>query len=79
MDSADRKRLEETGYELNELLTDDKLSRVPVLVYANKQDLVHSASSAEIAQALNLHLIKDRPWQIQQSSAINNEGIQVSI
>lgn len=78
VDSADRKRLQETGYELNELLSDEKLSRVPVLVYANKQDLLHAASAAEIAHSLNLHLIKDRPWQIQACSAVNREGIQVS-
>lgn len=78
VDSADRKRLQETGYELNELLSDDKLNRVPVLVYANKQDLLHAASAAEIAQSLNLHLIKDRPWQIQACSAVRAEGIQVS-
>lgn len=76
VDSADRKRLQETGYELNELLSDDKLNRVPVLVYANKQDLLHAASAAEIAQSLNLHLIKDRPWQIQACSAVRAEGIQ---
>lgn len=78
MDSADRKRLQETGYELSELLSDEKLIRVPVLVYANKQDLLHAASAAEIAHCLNLHLIKDRPWQIQGCSAIQAEGIQVS-
>ncbi len=70
--------MQETGYELNELLCDEKLSRVPVLVYANKQDLLHAASAAEIAHSLNLHLIKDRPWQIQACSAVLSEGIQVS-
>lgn len=76
VDSSDRKRLEETGYELNELLTDEKLNNVPILVFANKQDLVHAASASEIAQSLNLHLIKDRPWQIQACSAILDEGVK---
>ncbi|KAG8256538.1 ADP-ribosylation factor protein 3 [Homalodisca vitripennis] len=76
IDSADRKRLDETGYELSELLMDEKLLGVPVLVYANKQDLLHAASAADIAQALALHMIKDRPWQIQACSATAGEGIK---
>ena len=40
IDSADRKRIEETGLELADLLEEDKLSGVPVIVLANKQDLV---------------------------------------
>ena len=39
IDSADRKRFEETGQELTELLEEEKLSCVPVLIFANKQDL----------------------------------------
>lgn len=46
-------------------------------MYANKQDLLHAVSASEIAQSLNLHLIKDRPWQIQACSAVLSEGIQV--
>jgi len=78
VDSADRKRVDETGFELNELLNDDKLLGVPVLVYANKQDLALAAKASEIAQELNLHLIRDRPWQIQACSGIRGEGIKVS-
>lgn len=77
MDSADRKRVDETGFELSELLADDKLIGVPVLVYANKQDLALAAKASEIAQELNLHLIRDRPWQIQACSGIRGEGIKV--
>ncbi|XP_075210828.1 ADP-ribosylation factor-like protein 3 isoform X2 [Lycorma delicatula] len=76
IDSADRKRLDETGYELSELLLDEKLCGIPLLIYANKQDLLHAASAADVAQALSLHLIKDRPWQIQACSATIGEGIK---
>lgn len=78
IDSADRKRLEETGYELSELLSDEKLVGVPLLVYANKQDLLHAAAASDIAQALALQIIRDRPWQIQACSATAGEGIKVS-
>lgn len=46
IDSADERRTEECGVELNALLEEDRLSGVPVLIFANKQDLL-SASSAE--------------------------------
>ncbi len=76
IDSADRKRVEETGLELANLLEEDKLSGVPVLVLANKQDLVTALSPDEVADGLNLYAIRDRPWQIQACSAKSGEGLQ---
>ncbi|XP_050310236.1 ADP-ribosylation factor-like protein 3 [Anthonomus grandis grandis] len=76
VDSADKKRLEETGIELYELLSDDKLRNVPLLVYANKQDLPGSLTAADIAQALGLPTIKDRNWQIQACSAVKGTGVR---
>ncbi|KAI2658336.1 ADP-ribosylation factor-like protein 3 [Labeo rohita] len=76
IDSADRKRFEETGQELAELLDEEKLSGVPVLVFANKQDLLTAAPASEIAEGLNLHTIRDRVWQIQSCSALTGEGVQ---
>uniref|UniRef100_A0A803SVU4 ARF like GTPase 3 n=1 Tax=Anolis carolinensis TaxID=28377 RepID=A0A803SVU4_ANOCA len=58
------KRFEETGQELAELVDEEKLSGVPVLIFANKQDLLTAAPAAEIAEGLNLHTIRDRVWQI---------------
>ncbi|WAR30656.1 ARL3-like protein [Mya arenaria] len=76
IDSSDRKRFEETGQELNELLEEGKLSGVPLLVYANKQDLVNAASEKEVAEGLDLNGIRDRSWQIQSCSALTNEGVK---
>jgi len=76
IDSADRKRIEETGLELADLLEEDKLSGVPVIVLANKQDLVTALSPDEVADGLNLYSIRDRPWQIQACSAKTGEGLQ---
>lgn len=76
IDSADRKRFEETGVELGELLDEEKLTGVPVLIFANKQDLFNSAPASEIAEGLNLHSIRDRQWQIQPCSAITSEGVK---
>ncbi|KAJ8686756.1 hypothetical protein QAD02_022550 [Eretmocerus hayati] len=76
IDSADINRLEETGQELSELLTEDKLRDVPLLIYANKQDMAQSVTAAEIAEALGLHNIKDRDWQIQSCVATEGKGIK---
>lgn len=76
IDSSDRKRFEETGEELNELIDEPKLSGVPLLVYANKQDLMNSASAAEVSEGLNLNGIRDRVWQIQPCSATQCEGVR---
>ncbi|CAN7999667.1 unnamed protein product, partial [Ixodes pacificus] len=76
IDSSDRKRFEETGVELAELLTEDKLFGVPLLVFANKQDLFNSAPAGELAEGLNLPAIRDRAWQIQACSALSGEGLK---
>lgn len=94
IDSADRKRLEETGFvsysnlhllcanqcrlvsfyhiiasklnlvfpqELGELLADEKLTGVPLLVYANKQDLLHSASASDVSLSTLLCMLSCCP------------------
>mmetsp|Transcript_20871 Transcript_20871/g.63617 ORF Transcript_20871/g.63617 Transcript_20871/m.63617 type:complete len:166 (-) Transcript_20871:931-1428(-) len=76
IDSADRRRLEETGVELGQLLQEDKLLGVPVLIYANKQDLVTAADDEEITDGLNLHVIRDREWCVQPCSAKTGDGLQ---
>ncbi|TPX62020.1 hypothetical protein SpCBS45565_g07090 [Spizellomyces sp. 'palustris'] len=47
IDSADKRRLEETGEELHNLLEENKLAGVPVLVFANKQDLINALPGHE--------------------------------
>merc|ERR1712087_611591 len=48
IDSSDTRRLEESGAELRELLADDKLQNIPLLVFANKQDLLQATPADEI-------------------------------
>ncbi len=64
--------------ELNELLSEEKLIGVPLLVYANKQDLFNAAPASELAEGLHLMSIRDRTWQIQACSALSGEGLKVS-
>ncbi|VDN56316.1 unnamed protein product [Dracunculus medinensis] len=77
IDSSDRKRFDETGMELMELIDEEKLKNVPLLIFANKQDLVTAARASEIAEGLQLLAIRDRSWQIQPCSAVTGEGIKV--
>merc|ERR1711933_488989 len=76
IDSSDRRRLEESGAELKELLMEDKLGGVPLLIFANKQDLLQATPADEIAEALALAEIKDRTWNIQACSAKDGTGLQ---
>ncbi|KAK8833821.1 ADP-ribosylation factor protein 3 [Tritrichomonas musculus] len=48
IDSADKRRMYETGLELAILLQDEKLMNVPILIMANKQDLSTALSAAEV-------------------------------
>jgi len=79
IDSADRRRVQETGIELNALLEEEKLAGVPVLVLANKQDLLNAMPPKELSEQLNLHNIRDRQWQIQACSAKTGAGLQEGI
>ncbi|KAI7801490.1 ADP-ribosylation factor-like 3, partial [Triplophysa rosa] len=77
IDSIDKKHFEETGMELSELIDEENLAGIPVLVFANKQDLTAACPASEIAKGLNLHTYRDRVWQIQACSAVTGEGVQL--
>ncbi|CAJ1437886.1 unnamed protein product [Effrenium voratum] len=76
IDSSDRRRLEESSAELRELLAEDKLAAIPMLVYANKQDLLQASPADEISEVMGLASIDDRVWTIQACSAKSGEGLQ---
>lgn len=48
IDSADRRRLEETGVELTQLLEEEKMTGAPVMIFANKQDLLNAQAADEV-------------------------------
>ena len=79
IDSSDTYRLEESGKELRSLLEENQLSGIPLLIYANKQDLNLSLSPEEIMNDLNLSNIINRKWTIVASSAISKVGLQEGI
>ncbi|GMH33963.1 hypothetical protein BSKO_01797 [Bryopsis sp. KO-2023] len=75
VDSADKIRLAVVKDELDTMLGHKELGKVPLLIFANKQDLPTALSPVEIAEGLNLDEIKDRGWQIVASNALTGDGL----
>jgi len=76
IDSSDRRRVAEAGMELNKLIEEQKLAAIPLLTYANKQDLVNALSPKELTETMQLYNIRDRTWQIQGCSAKEGGGLK---
>ena len=66
IDSSDTIRMQVAKNELEELLSNKGLieREVPILFFANKQDLGMAQSASEISNTLELHDITDRSWKI---------------
>lgn len=78
VDSADDERTAECAVELNSLMAEEKLGGVPVLVFANKQDLMNAKEKDELIgeEGLDLKVALDgRDWHVQPCSAKNGEGL----
>ena len=75
VDSADRERFNEARDELFWILDSEEMRGVPVVVLANKQDLQHAASSADVANKLGLAQIRTHPWFIQATCATSGDGL----
>ena len=48
VDSADKARLKEAGAELSKLICEEQLENVPIIVFANKQDLIIALGPDEV-------------------------------
>lgn len=64
VDSADDMRLKECAEELMSLLAEEDLKNVPLLVFANKQDLQFALDADSVMENLKLMDISDRTWNI---------------
>ena len=73
------RRTDEAAEELSALLEEELLQGVPVLVFANKQDLLNAMSGAEIMKELELTATKDRWVEVVACSAKTGEGLQDGI
>jgi ADP-ribosylation factor 1/2 len=67
--------VEEAKEELHTLLNEEQLKGVPVLIYANKQDLPHTLSLARTTEELDMRNEKSRKWFVQSCSATTGMGI----
>jgi ADP-ribosylation factor-like protein 3 len=76
VDSADRRRFTEARDELVSLLNHEKLANIPVLVFANKSDLLQAAQADEISENMALADITGRVWTIFACSAKTGDGLQ---
>ncbi len=77
IDSSDRDRLTLARSELLTMLSEEELKGVPLLVFANKQDVDGALGWVEISDALDLTGGREsRAWKVQGSSAMKDEGLQ---
>ena len=67
VNAADRSRFDEARDALHNYLRGNELGDMPLLVYANKQDLPGAASPEEVSLALGLDKLTDRPWKCVKS------------
>ena len=79
IDSSDQERLEETGKELYNILQQIELSDIPLVIYANKQDLNMALNIEEIIDILGLDNINDRKWTIIACSALTKQGLAAGL
>mmetsp|Transcript_64883 Transcript_64883/g.154946 ORF Transcript_64883/g.154946 Transcript_64883/m.154946 type:complete len:537 (-) Transcript_64883:158-1768(-) len=61
--------------ELDRFLREDELRGVPVLIFANKQDLPRAMTVEEVTEVLRLADLRDRPWYVQATCATSGDGL----
>ncbi|XP_057380203.1 ADP-ribosylation factor 4-like [Daphnia carinata] len=77
VDSKDKDIIQEVWNDLKLMLQDERLRNVPILIYANKQDLAESMSVYELADKLDVNCqLAGRRWHIQSASAVQGNGLR---
>ena len=76
VDSSDIERIELAKEELSQLMIEPELSGIPLLVFANKQDLPRALSGQEMDNRMELpKMCRSRHWFVQECIATKGEGI----
>jgi ADP-ribosylation factor-like protein 1 len=76
IDASDKDRLKTSKAELLSMLDEDELCGVPLLVFANKQDVPGAVPAAEVSEELGLVGGENaRPWSVRGCCAIKGEGL----
>ncbi|KEG13050.1 ADP-ribosylation factor 3 [Trypanosoma grayi] len=79
IDTSDMQRVEEAKSELHHILEEEKLTGVPLLVFANKQDILGAVTADEITTILGLNDVSNRHWQVQPCSAKTGDGLDMGV
>jgi GTP-binding protein SAR1 len=83
VDCADRERIPEAKKELDDILSNPELSKIPVLVLGNKIDMPRACSEEELRYGLGLQqttgkgggaLGDIRPIEVFMCSIVNRQG-----
>ena len=79
VDSTDERRFDEAADELSELLDEELLVSAPVLVFANKQDLLNAATAARLMEELELTGDAGRWIHVEACSAKTGDGLEAGM
>jgi signal recognition particle receptor subunit beta len=74
-DSTDVDRREDSCDHFQRMLEDPEIAGVPILLYANKQDLPSAVPANDLAEARLLQRQMRRPWRVQPCSARTGDGL----
>ncbi|XP_065176095.1 uncharacterized protein LOC135805904 [Sycon ciliatum] len=75
VDSADSSRFAEARAELHSILDSEEMRGVPLIVYANKQDLPNAAPPSVLIEKLQLSKLSGHQWYMQATCATNGDGL----
>lgn len=76
IDSADHARAEEAVNELFDIMEHEKLKKVPILIFVNKQDAKHSLNISAIEKLLDADKFAERTWYLQPCSGRTGDGVK---
>ena len=76
VDSNDKERIKENVIELQRILNLPESTNFPVLIMANKQDILTSFSPEDIAHFFEIGELKRRKWKVQGTCGITGQGIR---
>ncbi|XP_026854136.1 ADP-ribosylation factor-like protein 14 [Electrophorus electricus] len=76
VDCSDRCRLDEAKRELEHALRNEQLRGLPLVIFANKQDVEGAVTATEITERFILRkTCSDRDWFVQPCSAVSGAGL----
>lgn len=79
VDSADRRRVDEAAEELTDLCQQEELAGVPVLILANKQDLLNAMSDAEIMSKDGLDVTQFKECAVIRPPPASLAGVSLAL